>query len=166
MSNVDTAQEMSELSWFKYFQVVFTCSGLLSVKIISPQEFFFQSHQNIFCSVLTKEHFGVLIWSGMVLWGDGSFIGLRLDCFSLLHVDFFQRSKQNDKMIMTLYYNKEVIKKSKVVSSNLKTSYLIIPKFCFCQRRVCCLLSYYGLFVEHQMRKVLWKRSRDNNTNG
>lgn len=53
---------------------------------------FFKSHQNIFCSVLTNEHFGVLIWSGMGLWG-GSFIGLRVDwCISsLLHVDFFQR---------------------------------------------------------------------------
>ena len=75
-------------------------------------------------------------------------------CFLYFMLTFFSDLNKMI-MIMTLYYNKEVIKKSKVVSSNLKTSYLIIPKFCFCQRRVCCLLSYYGLFVEHQMRKVL-----------
>ena len=97
MSNADTAQEMSELSWFKYFQVVFTCSGLLSVKIISPQKFFFPKPPEHFLFSFNKGTFWCfdLVRYGfvreMVPSSDWDWI-----VFSLLHVDFFQRSKQND----------------------------------------------------------------------
>lgn len=108
MSNVDTIkQEISELS-IKYFQVVFTCSVLLSVKVISPQKFFFQSHQNIFCSVLTNEHFGVLIWSGMVLWEflHWTETGLYFLYFMLtFFIDLNKRKIGLDKYNCVKYYN-------------------------------------------------------------